>query len=242
MNNRLSLFLTLAILVFISSCSKDDENVLTAPEPGPELSDYELSVIDYFKDIALGFEFGNASKITRKWTSEMKIFVGGEPTSELLSELEKIKNEINNLATDGFTINIVNDSTLSNFYIFLGSGNDYADIFPSQSNLVASNWGLFSVSWNSNNQLNSGKMYVDTKRANPTEQKHLLREELTQSLGLAKDSPRYIESIFQSAWTRTNEYAPIDKDLIRLLYHPSMSAGLNANQAEVVLKGILTDE
>ena len=85
-------------------------------------------------------------------------------------------------------------------------------------------------------------MYVDIARTNLTEQKHLLREELTQSLGLARDSQKYSESIFQSAWTTTMEYALIDRDLIRLLYHPDMSIGLNETQVEVVLKEILSSE
>ena len=61
------------------------------------LSEYEIDVIDYFKDIALGFEFGNGSNITRKWNSEMKVFIGGEPSFELLAEFEKIRTEINEL-------------------------------------------------------------------------------------------------------------------------------------------------
>ena len=41
-------------------------------------------------------------------------------------------------------------------------------------------------------------MYVDIVRADMNEQKHLLREELTQSLGLARDSQSILEyfSIF----------------------------------------------
>lgn len=72
----------------MSSCSKDDDN---AGLPESELSMHEINVIDYFKNVALGFEFGDASRITRKWNSELKIFVGGEPTDELIDELEKIK-------------------------------------------------------------------------------------------------------------------------------------------------------
>ena len=85
-------------------------------------------------------------------------------------------------------------------------------------------------------------MYVDTERPNKTEQRHLLREELTQALGLAKDSGRYPKSIFQQSWTSTTEYLDIDKELIRLLYHPSLRTGLDARQLEELLIEILLAE
>ena len=227
----------LLVLILLASCSKDEVS------PELETVEYDISdVIDYFKDIALGFEFGNASNITRKWNSEMRIFIGGEPNAELIEELESIKAEINQLVTDGFQVTIVNDSLQSNYYIFFGSGAAYTDLYPGLSNFIQTNLGLFSVSWNGQNELTSGHMYVDIIRANSTAQKHLLREELTQSLGLAQDSPLYSESIFQSAWTTTTEYASIDRELIRLLYHPDMSAGLDENQVDEVLRDILNSE
>lgn len=225
--------------MFTLSCSKDEGNTFSSLEG---LSDYEIDVIEYFKEVALGFEFGNASKITRKWESELKIFVDGEPNSELLDELDDILLEINELAKNGFQIVIVEEPSISNFYIFFGTGTDYAQLYPSQSGLVGSNWGLFSLYWNSDNQFTTGHMYVDIVRADMNEQKHLLREELTQSLGLARDSQKYTESIFQSSWTITNEYAEIDKDLIRLLYHPDMKIGLRENQVHDVLRQILLNE
>ena len=236
MNNRiLSLLL---MLIIVLSCSKDEENIL----PESELSEYEINIIDYFKDIALGFEFGDASNVSRKWSTEIKVFIGGESSSELLTEFENIRTEINELATDGFKVMVVNDSLQSNYYIFFGTGTKYAEMFPNESNLVNSNLGLFYVNWNDQNQFYSGHMYVDIMRANSIKQKHLLREEFTQSLGLAKDSPLYLESIFQSAYTTTTEYATIDKYLIRLLYHPEMSIGLNDLQVDDVLTEILINE
>ncbi len=228
--------LIIIVTVFIAACSEDDEKV----EEG--LSAYDLDVIAYFKEIALGFEFGGASEITRKWGGNMQVFVGGNPGSELLTELDDITTEINSLATDGFAVERVSDSAQSNFYVFFGEGEDYAAIYPSQADLVENNFGLFHVNWNASNEINTGYMYVDTERANIAEQKHLLREELTQSLGLAKDSPMYQESIFQLAWTTTQEYAQIDEDIIRLLYHPDVSTGLNATQVEEALKKILREE
>jgi len=228
--------LIIILTIFIVACSEDDEKMKEG------LSAYELDVIAYFKEIALGFEFGGASEITRKWGGNMQVFVGGNPGNELLSELDDITTEINGLVTDGFAIERVSDSAQSNFYVFFGKGEDYAAIYPSQADLVDNNFGLFHVNWNAFNEINTGYMYVDTERANAAEQKHLLREELTQSLGLAKDSPMYQESIFQSAWTTTQEYAQIDEDVIRLLYHPDVSTGLNATQVEETLRKILLEE
>lgn len=207
------------------------------------LSPHSLSVISYFQSIALGFEFGSATEITRRWESKMTVFVGGNPTSEHLTELNTIVDEINALATTNFSIETVNDSLQSNYYVYFGSASDYASIFPSIANLVNSNLGLFSIFWNGADQLIRGNMYVDIFRANLQEQKHLLREELTQSLGLAKDSPQFSESIFQQSFsTKTTQYAQIDMDLIRLLYHSDMSIGLNRNQVGQQLKVILESE
>ncbi|NER19115.1 DUF2927 domain-containing protein [Spongiivirga citrea] len=229
-------FALLALAIIVSSCADDNGNEIEVEA----LTTYELSVVDYFKDVALGFEFGNASEITRKWTGDMNVFVKGAQDANLLAELERIKNELNQLATDNFEMNIVDSEAGANYIIFFGNSADYVNLYPLQSNLVDSNWGLFSIFWNGNQQLNGGHMYIDIERANEQEQKHLLREELTQSLGLAKDSPEYDDSIFQQEWTRTNEYAQIDRDIIKLLYHPEVSTGLNAIQVDSVLKSILS--
>jgi hypothetical protein len=169
----------------------------------------------------------------------MKVYIGGQVTPGLLAETNKIINEINNLSTTEFEIKLVSDTLQSNFYIYFGSGSSYASIFPSLSDLVASNFGLFNVFWDGSDELIRGYMYVDIFRASVVEQKHLLREELTQSLGLAKDSDWYGDSIFQQSYTTTTEYSKIDRDLIRLLYHPDMKIGLDHNQVDVVLRAIL---
>jgi len=238
-NHRITknLLVVLAASIFLVSCSKDDEAI------APGLTAYNESVVDYFKEVALGFEFGNESKITRRWEGNMKLFIGGKPTPALLAETNRIVGEINDLANNEFNVEVVSDSLQSNFYIFFGSGNSYAAIFPAQSSFVASNWGLFSVSYPSSGVLFKGHMYVDINRANLIEQKHLLREELTQSLGLARDSDLYPESIFQQSFsTKTTEYAPIDRDLIRLLYHPKMKVGLDRDQVDKLLREILLAE
>lgn len=85
-------------------------------------------------------------------------------------------------------------------------------------------------------------MYVDIFRAEPVAQRHLLREELTQSLVLARDSSKYPKSIFQQSWTTTTTFAAIDKEVIRLLYHPRIKSGFTASEVEVLLTEILLTE
>lgn len=234
-------------MAFCLSCT-GDESMDTASESqeyellfNEGIPDYytKLSVIYFFKAVALGIEYDSTIELTRKWSSDMKIFVGGSPSEELLQELHSIKNEINALVTDDFSIEIVNDSLNSNYYIFFGSGKDYASLFPSQSIYIKDNWGLFHINWDTNFEITSGHMYVDINEANLIEQKHFLREELTQSLGLTNDIPYDRRSIFYKDWSTINFYSDYDIEIIRLLYHPEMGAGLNQKSVENVLKGIL---
>lgn len=232
----------IVILLLFTTCSGEEEEPTPFFDELEGLSDYERDVVEYFREIALGFEFGGSSRITRKWVEPMRIFIGGEPTLTHQRELQGIVNEINGLATDGFEISIVDDSLQSNYYVFMGSYWDYRSIYSGPPERLFSNWGLGSVWWDENNNINRGMMYVDTERANNREQLHLLREELTQTLGLGQDSGRYAESIFQQEWTRVVTFTEIDRDLIRFLYHPKMTSGLNHSQVLEVLKEIFEEE
>lgn len=212
------------------------------PEVKPDqLSVYRNDVTDYFAEVALGFEFGSASRVTRKWNNEIKIFIGGEKSTEMLDELDRILTELEELSTE-FSFSITADTSQSNYYIFFGSGSSFAARFPPAQQHVATNWGLFYVYFNASNEIHGAAMYVDTERATQAEaRKHLLREEFTQSLGLARDSDRYPQSIFYAPWTTVTEYSPIDRDLIRLLYHPSMPTGLDETAVRNLLKDLLIE-
>ena len=65
--------------------------------------------------------------------------------------------------------------------------------------------------------------------------RHLLREELTQSLGLMNDSNQYPESIFYAPWTDVTVFADIDRMLISMLYRPDIDVNMNADEVLEVL-------
>jgi hypothetical protein len=225
--------ITIMVIMVMVSCGREQET----------LSDYQREVITYFKDVALGFELGSASHIVRKWDRDMKIFVGGDPSQAMTDELNRIVGEINQITSaDGFGISITTDTLQSNCYLFFGAGTEFAKVIPFAASDIAVNLGLFYVYFDGEDNLDKAVVYVDIFRVTDTNtQKHLLREELTQSLGLARDSERYPESIFQQDWTHVTEYAPIDRELIRLLYHPEMSTGLDENSVEPVLEKLVVD-
>ena len=115
-------------------------------------------------------------------------------------------------------IEIVGDKSEFNYIIYLTSGKEYGKIQPTSMNRIDENWGLFLI--NSGREIKRGNMYVDLDRCTSiTGQKHILREELTQSLGLKNDTYDYPKSIFYQNWTETTDYAPIDRRLIDMLYN-----------------------
>lgn len=237
LNNSLRLKfvgLLVPVLMFLSQgCSEDDV------KPNDQLSSYQNEVIDYFVDVGLGFEFGSASNVTRKWKTGVKIFIGGNKSAEMLTELDRIIAELKELSGN-LAFSIVQDSAQSNYYLYFGPGSTFASRYPAAQQHVAANWGLFYVNFNASNEIYSAVIYVDTERATQASaRKHLLREEFTQSLGLAKDSDKYPTSIFYGPWSTVTEYAQIDRDLIRLLYHQYMGTGLNEYTTREVLKDLV---
>jgi hypothetical protein len=230
------LFILAGVFFIITSCA-DNASV-------HQLTKEQKSVISYFKEVCLGAGFGNISDVTRKWRNNMKIYVSGHPDKDLKKELNSIVKELNQLTSiSDFTISFIADSTSSNAYLFFGAGKEFAEMVPSAKPYIHGNYGLFFVKFNSAQEITNANIYVDIFRAkNQKERNHLLREELTQSLGCMKDSPRYTNSIFQSSYqTKVTEYAKIDKQVIRLLYNPKMKTGLNTEQATKVLHTIITD-
>lgn len=229
------------MILLLVSCTEDDVDMATELV----LSASQLEAISYFKEVALGFENGNSSEITRKWGATMNVFVGGNPSSANTVTLQQAITDINQLATDGFSIEIVNDSLLANCYLFFGTGLEFANIFPEEENNVNDNTtGFFSVWWN-NNILNEARIVINPNLLSPTQQRSVILEEITQSTGLTNDSPLQPYSIFYETANNPGyapEYADIDRELIRLLYHPKMTVGLDENQVDAVLRDILSNE
>ena len=152
----------------------------------------------------------------------------GTPTDADLSTLAQVVAELNDLVT-GVSLSMADNN--ANVDIHFAPETQFSEIEP---NYVPTNVGFVWVWW-SNHRIYKARILISTDSTTQTERSHLIREELTQSLGLLKDSFLYPDNIFQQAWTDTTEYAPIDRAIIRLLYDPWLLPGMTQSQVGAIL-------
>ena len=103
-------------------------------------------------------------------------------------------------------------------FVFFGSEKEFNTIDPNSKKYTKNNFGVFV--YYGKTHLKRANIYVDIYRTKSIKaQRHLLREELTQSLGLFNDTYDYPNSMFYQGWTETTKYADIDVKLIKMLYN-----------------------
>ncbi|MEO0969069.1 MAG: DUF2927 domain-containing protein [Cyanobacteria bacterium J06639_18] len=185
---------------------------------------YTLEEINYFLEVALGAEFSSGSNLIRKWDRDLRIKIIGSPTPEDLNTLKSVIYELNNLVS-GIKLSIVDDKP--NVKIHFVPVSQFQRYEP---NYQPGNYGYAWTNWNQNNTINSANILIASAGVNQKERSHLIREELTQSLGLLRDSYKYKNSIFYQPWTDTNRYSQIDKKVIQILYQPQIRSGMTKSQ------------
>ena len=197
--------------------------------PAIESAVYDEQEIEYFFETALGTEFGTSQPIIHKWTDNIRIKINGTPTGTDLDSLGQVIAELNSLI-GSITFDIVTRN--SNIDIYFTAVDQFASIEPGY---VPGNMGFFWVWWDNTGAIYKGKVLIAIDGISQQERSHLIREELTQSLGIMNDSYRYKDSIFYQEWTDTINYAPIDRTIISLLYDPRLKPGMTQDQVRNVL-------
>ncbi|NEQ24214.1 MAG: DUF2927 domain-containing protein [Microcoleus sp. SIO2G3] len=200
-----------------------------AVNPAPTANRYTAEQINYFLEVALGSEFGTSNGPIRKWNGPIRIRVTGRPSAEDLRSLQAVIRDVNSLA-QGISLSLDNNN--SNVEIVFAPESEFNRYEP---NYEPTNMGFFWTWWNQDT-LNRARILISTTGVTQQERSHLIREELTQSLGLMQDSYRYPDSIFYQGWTDPTQYSAIDRALISMLYSPQVRPGMTRAQVRQVLQ------
>ena len=202
------------LLVFgVLSCSSPNEVTVLQ-------NSYTDEEIAWFTEIALEIEYGSANFI-KKWQKDVRIKVEGNPTPADLETLSQVIDELSNLIRP---INIFRVDTEPAITLYLVPRAEFKSYLPQY---IEGNDGFFYVYWNGKKELSSGTILVTSEnRITQLERSHLIREELTQALGLMNDSLKYPKSIFYKGWTDVQEFTALDRSIIKMLYLPEVKAGM----------------
>ena len=196
----------------------------------PRTGGYTADEIDYFQEIAFGFEYGSASDVIRKWGENPRLQVFGTPTQEDLTVLDDVILDLNTLMEEVQVELVDSDPTVE---VYFAGVSDFPGLLPSY---VPGNSGYFSIWFDAVQQIYRSVVLVASDEGEQEDRSHILREEVTQMLGLGRDSWTYVGSIFYQGWTTTQEYDPIDEALIEMLYRPELLRGSAYRPAVDVLR------
>jgi hypothetical protein len=194
-----------------------DPSTFTASEDNlPQNHEYSTADIIYFKEIALGAEYGSAAKpVVTRWPDKtVLIRVNGNIDENSRTCLNAVIMDFNNLSTT--TQLQILEKDRGDIVIDFAPDADFSRLEP---NYVPVNRGFF-WKWYSNCRITRAHILISTAGDLTHSQRcHLIREELTQSLGLSQDSLRYPDSMFYGGWTDTTRYSIMDETIIRMLYN-----------------------
>lgn len=197
-------------------------------------------VILYFNEITSGFEDGNLPEVVYKYPNDtVKIQVIGYADNQTFHQ---VYEDINSTISDFNGISehtklILVDDNNPNIWICIVAKSDFPKCI---TNYNKPDDGYFVTVPSKPGQLIKGIIVIiNSPSTNEMDwdryRNHVIREEITQSLGFGKDSREespYKDSIFyhhNGSWT--TGYSKIDKYLIRMLYNTDVP--FNATKVEV---------
>lgn len=222
-SSRLSMLLALASLLLLSSC-----------EVMGDYPRYTLEEVAYFEEIAIGGEYYGMNVIT-KWTQDIRVSVQGMPAAEHLRTLRQVMSEINHLVEGAVELRLDEREPAAVIH-FLPRAEFRARVpsFASDGLGFVQAWSAFQT-----DQIRSAEVFIVTDTPDEVVS-HIIREEVTQMMGLFRDSWRYPNSIFYQGHSTTTHYTRIDEALIRMLYEPEVRPGMSGEEAGTVLKFLHT--
>jgi len=185
-------------------------------------------IISYFFEIALGAEYGESINRIAKWKKDIRIKIRGNPTKEDIHTLNQVIKEINEIVKN-IKIEVVKRRENVKLYFV-----PEPQFHKYNSGYVGGGLEGFVTVWSkSSRRIYKATILISTDITQKT-RSSVIREELTQCLGLLQDSWRYKDSIFHHHSTM-NKYSEIDKAVIELLYLDEIEPNMSKDKVKKIL-------
>ena len=198
--------------------------------PGISVED----VILWFNEVVLDSEFayGGDASLVQKWTVPILYQVSGNATAEDLQLLEDFTAWLNTV--EGFPgIYAADDGTVPNLLICFGDPQMILDrLGPDYENVDG---GIRY--WYRENAIYDAIICCRDDIPQYTRNSVIL-EELYNGLGLIQDTVLREDSIIWQYYSEPQSLTEVDELLLKLLYHPDILCGMDAQGCETVIRDL----
>jgi len=197
-----------------------------------------------FQEVALGSEFGRPDNRIRKWVKPLNIYIQHNSGNKaLLNELVDAHTaHLSHIS--GLKIQRVNSINKANVKLFFTRQSKLNKLITRHSGTAVAlvnvtNTCFYNIELNKVAQVAKAQIYIPVDFAyNEGKLVSCIVEELTQILGLPRDSEKVFPSIFNDKST-DDLLTGLDETLIRILYSSKIKAGMNKRSLANVLKPVI---
>jgi len=232
---RVNYLKTICLLILLNTSSAS-----AAAQPWQE-TDF---ITNSFFEVALGFEHRKAAQKVRKWNKPVKIYVEHQVGDEQLHD-ELLNAHIKDLR-DITKLNIrrVSSKKQANVQYYFTSQKKLPDLVRKVSGKrsvkhLQTSVCMATMSATTGGEITNAVVYIAVNQARMhAKLVSCIVEELTQVLGLPRDSDQVYPSIFNDKST-DDLLTGLDIVLLKLLYNANIKAGMGKTQLRPMLKNIL---
>lgn len=191
-------------------------------------------IITYFREIAMSAEYGGSRDELHKWSTPIKYYVAGNPTSEDTMVLSRVTAKMNTV--EGFPgISRAFTESSANLVVHFAEPDEYRKIIPSG---ITDDTDGFASIWLTDKSISKSVIGIRTT-ISQNERNSVIWEEMVQCTGLQNDSYRYPDSLYYQGYNEVQSPTTLDWLLFEVLYHPALEPGMSFAECEEVIWKIL---
>jgi hypothetical protein len=201
-------------------------------------------IINSFFETVLGSEYGRGALSVRKWSGTVKIYVAHQvPDTKLHNKL--LNAQIADLkAITGLKIVRVNSKKAANIQYYFTSQRKLPALVRATAGKQTSQHikgavCLATMKAKKTGEIDSAMIYIPVDQARMhAKLLSCIVEELTQTMGIPRDSDAVYPSIFNDK-TPNSYLTGLDVVLLKLLYSPEVKQGMGKAQLKPVLTSLI---